>query len=369
MKNNLNGLEVAVIGMAGRFPGAKNTREFWNNIKNGVESIPFLSEQELNKAGVEPGLLTNRQYVKTRGGVVDESDYFEAEFFGYTPLEAEVIAPQTRVFHEVCWEALEDAGYDPWAFDGSIGIYAGGRNSFDWQALTMLSGKNAQLGDVLSSTLYDKDNMTFRVSYRFNLRGPSFSLNTACSTALTAVHLACQGLLSAESEMALAGAAAITVTKQGGYLYQEGDVMSPDGHIRAFDSRAGGLVYSDGAGAVLLKTLEDAITARDHIYAVIKGSAINNDGHNKVSYTAPAVKSQETVIRAAQYMAEVEPESITYVETHGTGTPVGDPIEIQALKPAFAVQKFSSAAGLKFGEFSLRLTLDMEPASSCSCGY
>jgi phthiocerol/phenolphthiocerol synthesis type-I polyketide synthase E len=334
-KYSFSGLEIAIIGMSGRFPGAKNTREFWNNLINGVESIPFFSDEELKKTGVKQELLTNLHYVKTRGGIVEDSEYFDAEFFGYTPLEAEIIAPQTRIFHECCWEALEDAGYDPWSFPGAIGLYAGGRNSFDWQALAMVSGKSAQLGDVLSSTLYDKDNMTFRVSYHFNLRGPCFSLNTACSTALVAVHLACQGLLSGECHMALAGAAAINVYKQGGYLYQEGDIMSPDGHLRAFDVEAKGLVYSDGVGVVVLKPLEDAIAARDHIYVVIKGSAINNDGHNKVSYTAPAVKGQANVIRAALHMAEVEPESITYVETHGTGTSIGDPIEIQALKQVF----------------------------------
>jgi len=338
-ESSLNGLEVAVIGMAGRFPSASNIKEFWKNLKNNMESISFFTDEELRAVGVKSELLENPLYVKTNGGVVDHSEYFDAEFFRYTPNEAEVMSPQTRVFHECCWEALEDAGYDPWSFPGTIGLYGGGRNSFDWQALSFLTEKTARLGEVLASTLYDKDNMTFRISYNFNLRGPSFSLNTACSTGLVAIHLACQGLLSGECDMALAGAAAISSLKKRGYLYQEGDIISPDGHLRAFDANAKGLVYSEGVGAVLLKTLEDASTDGDHIYAVIKGSAINNDGHNKVSYTAPAIKGQETVIRAALYMADIEPESIGYIETHGTGTPVGDPIEIQSLKQALNSSK------------------------------
>jgi phthiocerol/phenolphthiocerol synthesis type-I polyketide synthase E len=330
-----NSLAIAVIGMSGRFPGAGDTNAFWENMKNGVEAIPFFSDAELSGWGVDADLLNNSGYVKTPGGGIEGADYFDADFFGYTPQEAQVMTPQTRVFHECCWEALEDAGYDPWSYDGEIGIFGGGRNSFDWQSLVVLSGKNVSLGEILSSTLYDKDNMTFRVSYHFNLRGPSFSLNTACSTGLVAVHLACQALLSGECDMALAGAAAITINRGQGHLYREGDILSPDGHLRAFDARARGLVYSDGAGAVVLKSLEEAKAHGDNIHALIKGSAINNDGHLKANYTAPSVRGQERVIRAALCMAGVEPASIGYIETHGTGTLVGDPIEIQALKQAF----------------------------------
>ncbi|MDQ1355255.1 MAG: phthiocerol/phenolphthiocerol synthesis type-I polyketide synthase [Acidobacteriota bacterium] len=331
-----NGLEIAVIGMSGRFPGARNLVAFWENLINGVESITFFSEKELIELGIDPATIINPNFVRTRGGFISDCDYFDAGFFGYTDGEAEVMTPQTRLFHECSWEALENAGYDPSLYSGSIGIYAGGRNSFDWEALTWLSGKGARLGGVLASTLCDKDSMTSRVSYNFNLRGPSFALNTACSTGLVAIHLACQALLSGECDMALAGASAITAHKPIGYFYHDGDIMSPDGHTRAFDARAAGLNYSDGVGTVLLKSLEEAVAGGDHIYAIIKGTAINNDGHNKVNYTAPSVKAQEKVIRAALCMAGIKAESVSYIEAHGTATNVGDPIEVQALKQAFA---------------------------------
>lgn len=344
-----SGLEIAVIGMSGRFPGANDLDTFWENLVNGVESITFYSERELEELGVDPGLIKNPGFVKTRGGLIEEGDFFDAHFFGYSTSEAEALNPQTRLFHECCWEALEDAGYNPWTYSGNIGIYGGGRNSFDWEALSLLSGKRALLGEVLVSTLCDKDSMVSRISYNFNLRGPSFVLNTACSTGLVAIHLACQALLSGECDMALAGASAFTLVKPVGYLYREGDVMSPDGHTRAFDAGAAGLNYSDGVGAVLLKSMEDAVANGDHIYALIKGSAINNDGHSKVSYTAPAVKAQETVIRTAHCMAGIEPESISYIETHGTATNIGDPIEFQALKQAFNSDKknFCAIGSLK----------------------
>ena len=351
-----NGLEVAIIGMAGRFPGAKNIDELWENLKNGKESITFFSDDELKEAGAPAELLQNPNYVKANG-ILDGFDRFDASFFGYIPAEAAVMAPQVRLFHECVWEGLENAGYMPETNKGRIGLYAGASSSSRWEAMAYLSslGKDEKgEPDFLSfaegfsnSQLADKDNLTTRISYKFNLTGPSFLVQTACSTSLVAVHLAVQGLLNGECEMAVAGGTAVTITRRAGYLYQEGAILSPDGHNRTFDARAKGTVAGDGAGVVVLKLLEDAEADGDYIHAVIKGSAINNDGFRKVGYTAPSTEGQAQVIITAQYVAEVEPGSITYVEAHGTATELGDPVEVEALKLAFGntAKKESCALG------------------------
>ncbi|MCP4397918.1 MAG: SDR family oxidoreductase [bacterium] len=339
MSENRTGLEIAVIGMAGVFPGAKDIHAFWENLKNGVESVSFFSDDELLQAGVDPELLHNPNYVKSPGALLEDNARFDASFFGYLPHEAELMDPQIRLFHECTWHVLEDAGYDPQCYPGSIGLHAGAASSMYWEALVMSSGKADMVGDFAASQLYEKDFLCTRISYALNLKGPSVSINTACSTSLVAVHLACQSLLAGECDMAIAGGVSVSHFKRLGYLYQEGQILSPDGHCRAFDARAKGTIFGEGAGAVLLKPFEQAIADGDSIFAIIKGSAINNDGREKVGYTAPSVEGQAEVIRTAYLAAEVEPETLSYIEAHGTGTVLGDPIEVEALTQAFNTEK------------------------------
>jgi len=337
--DDLTGMEIAVIGMQGRFPGAKDLDEFWQNLKNGVESVTFFSREELIEAGVEPDLLMDKGYVKSRGTGLDNKDYFDAAFFGYTPVEAETMDPQTRLFLETSWQALEDAGVVPGAYEGLIGLYGGSSWNFNWETRVHLSRRAQTLGEFTSWLLYNRDNLCMLISYKLGLKGPSLFVKTTCSTSLTAVHLACQAILSGECEIALAGGVSVTNWEKTGYLYQEGMIHSPDGHCRAFDAEARGTISGEGVGVVVLKRLEEANQDSDHIYAIIKGTAINNDGSRKIGFTAPSIPGQVDVIREALHVADVEPESITYVETHGTGTPVGDPIEIEALKTAFKTDK------------------------------
>jgi amino acid adenylation domain-containing protein len=335
---NATGLEIAVIGMTGRFPGAKDVDEFWSNLVEGRETIAFYGDEELRKNGVSSQLMNNPAYVNTYGWLED-IEFFDSSFFGYTPLEVEIMDPQTRIFHECAHEALENAGYDPFTYQKLIGLYAGAAPSFNWQAMAELSGKNNIMGWFASRNFNDKDFLGTLIAHKLNLKGPAFTLDTACSTSMVAIHLACQGLLSGDCDMALAGAVTVQTLKKEGYLYQEGMIHSPDGHCRAFDANARGSNFGNGAGIVVLKRLDDAAADRDTIYAVIKGSFINNDGIRKAAYTAPSVKGQAEVIRNAYKMAEVNPETIGYVETHGTGTSLGDPVEIEGLKSAFNTRK------------------------------
>ncbi len=334
-QNLRTGFEIAVIGMAGRFPGAKDIDEFWENLKNGVESILFLTEKEVKEAGIDSRLPDDPNYVRSKGGVLENKESFDAAFFGFTPKEAELMDPQMRILHEVAWAALENAGYNVEDYKGLIGFYSGGSVNFYWEALSVLSKKGDDLGKFAVTQLIDRGFLSMRISYKFNLRGPSISVQTACSTSLVAIHLACRGILSGECNMALAGGVSIGTASNSGYLYQEGMILSPDGHCRAFDAEAKGTVGGEGAGVVVLKSLEDAIADRDYIHAVIKSTAINNDGISKVGFSAPSVEGQAGVIKAALLMAEVEPESISYIEAHGTGTTLGDPVEVEALKLAF----------------------------------
>ncbi|MGE5340373.1 MAG: amino acid adenylation domain-containing protein [Candidatus Omnitrophota bacterium] len=332
------GLEIAVIGMAGRFPGARNIDEYWQNLKNGVESITFFSDSELEEAGVDKELLKKPNYIKAYGHLKDK-DVFDAAFFGYSPKEAELMDPQVRIFHECVWEALEDAGYNPDTYEGKIGLYAGASNSFGWQALSTLTGKSEEFGSFASLQLIDKDFLCSKISYNLNLKGACSHVHSACSTSLVAIHTACRALLTGESDIVLAGGSSVSSNYRNGYFYQEGMIFSADGHCRAFDSRATGTVVGEGAGVVVLKRLKPALDDGDRIDAIIKGTAINNDGRRKVGYTAPSIEGEAEVIRTAQRMARMESESITYVETHGTGTSLGDPVEIEALKLAFNTQR------------------------------
>jgi len=326
---------IAIVGLSGRFPGAKDVAQLWENLRRGVESITFFSDEELLAEGVPLETLRAPGYVKARA-VLDDIDRFDAGLFGYSPREAELLDPQQRLFLECAWEALERAGHDPARFEGLIGVYAGGSLP-SYLMFNLLSRPDvlATAGETQVELANDKDYLATRTSYKLGLRGPSVSVQTACSTALVAVHLACQDLLAYRCDMALAGGVTVRLPHRAGYIYQEGGVLSPDGHCRAFDAEARGIVPGSAVGLVVLKRLEDAIADRDTIHAVIKATAVNNDGSQKVGYTAASVQGQAEVIAAAQALADVDPRSITYIEAHGTGTPMGDPIEIAALTQAF----------------------------------
>ena len=327
--------DIAIIGMAGRFPGAENIRQYWENVLGGTESIHFFSEEELIEAGVDPELIHNPNYVRALG-ILKDARRFDARFFGFSATEAELLDPQIRLFLECSWEVLEDAGYASHHSTEAIGMYAGASPNPFWEVMAFQSGKVQVLGDFAAEKLINKDHMASQISYRLNLTGPVFSLYTACSTSLVAVHLACQALLQHECSMAIAGGvSAVSYYGDHGYLYQEGMVFSPDGHCRAFDRDARGFVGGMGVGSILLKSLDKALEDRDHIYAVIKGTAINNDGNRKVGYTGLSIEAQAETIRSALQKAQVLPESIGYVETHGTGTELGDPLELKALELAF----------------------------------
>ena len=328
--------DIAVVGMACRVPGARNIDEFWRVLRDGVECVTQFSDEELLEAGVDPSALKSPNYVKS-GTVLDDVENWDAGFFGFSPRDAAIMDPQHRHFLECCWEAFEHAGHVPSAFDGSVGVFAGcGVNAyFMYNILTNPQLLKSVGFFLLRHTGNDKDFLATRVSYQFNLKGPSVNVQTACSTSLVAIHTAVQSLLNGECDMALAGGVTIETPHRRGYEYQEGEILSPDGHCRAFDARSQGTIFGSGAGAVVLRRLEDAINDGDVIHAVIKGSAINNDGSDKVGYLAPSVEGQAAAISEALSIAGVSAEEVGYVEAHGTGTPVGDPIEVAALTQAF----------------------------------
>jgi acyl transferase domain-containing protein/NADPH:quinone reductase-like Zn-dependent oxidoreductase len=326
---------IAVIGMALRVPGAASVEQFWQNLRAGKESITFFTDQELRDAGVDPAALANPSYVKANG-VLQGAELFDAGFFGYSPREAEAMDPQQRVFLELAWEALERAGYDPGRTPGRVGVFAGaGLSTYLLRNLAPNRAFAESVGELPLLLGNNKDFVPTRVSYKLNLRGPSANVSTACSTSLVATHLACQSLLDFHCDLALAGGVSVQVPQIQGYLHAEGGIGSPDGHCRAFDAQARGTVSGNGAGIVVLKRLADALADRDVIHAVIRGSAVNNDGADKVGFTAPSVSGQSQVIAEALEVAGVKPEEISYVEAHGTGTELGDPIEVAALSEVF----------------------------------
>jgi acyl transferase domain-containing protein len=333
-----SGIEIAVIGMSGRFPGAKDIEQFWQNLCDGVESIKFFTDEELLAKGVDAGILDDPNYVKAEA-VLDDIEMFDASFFGFTPREASLIDPQHRLFLEHAWEALENAGYAVGARNFRTGVYAGESiNSYLLSNLLPNRELINSAGGFQVVITNDRDYLATHIAYKLNLTGPALSVQTACSTSLVAVHLACQGLLNRECDMALAGGVSVGVPHGHGALHQEGGIISPDGHCRAFDAHAQGTVKGNGVGVVVLKRLADALRDGDTLHAIIKGTAINNDGSLKVGFTAPSVEGQASVIEEALALADVGPETITYVETHGTGTSLGDPIEVAALTQAFRTQ-------------------------------
>jgi acyl transferase domain-containing protein/acyl carrier protein len=325
------GLEIAVIGMACRFPGARNPAQFWDNLRDGTESITFFTAQELTAAGVSPQTLADPAYVRAQG-LIPDAELFDAGFFTLSPKEADIMDPQHRILLECAWEALEDSGYDPARVTGPVGVYAGSYYNTYLPYLPPVPDAAEQFARNIAN---EKDYLATRLAYKLDLTGPALTVQTACSTSLVAVHLAAQGLLSGACDLALAGGATVRARQVAGYHFQVGGIFSSDGHCRAFDARAEGTVASNGAGMVLLKRLADALADGDTVHAVIRGSAIGNDGADRIGFTAPGVAGQARVIHAAQAMAEVDPATVTYVETHGSGTPLGDPIEVEALTRVF----------------------------------
>jgi len=325
---------IAIVAMAGRFAGASTIEEFWENLRQGVESIRPYSPDELIKAGVDPEAVKDSRYVRA-GSVLENVAEFDAKFFGVSPREAEIMDPQHRIFLECSHEALERAGCDPKTYRGRIGVFAGARMS---SYLINNLYNNPVIEDasaIVVSTGNNTDSLPARVAYKLDLRGPAVNVQTTCSTSLVAVHLAYESLQHGDCDLAIAGGAGIQLPQGQGYLYEEEGILSPDGHCRAFDAKARGTVLGNGVALVVLKRLSDAQADGDNILAVIKGSAINNDGAQKVGFAAPSVTGQAEVIAAAQAAADVDPETVTYVETHGTGTLLGDPIEIAALAQAY----------------------------------
>jgi len=326
---------IAILGMAGRFPQAGTLERFWDNLRHGVESIRPIPELDLLAAGISAATLRDPGYVRS-AGVLADVDLFDAPFFGLSAREASILDPQHRLLLETAWEALEAAGYDVERIDWPVGVYAGGSNSSYF--LHYLFSPREMLNSPDGPQLFlgnDNNYLATRTSYKLGLRGPSLTIQTACSTSLVAVHLACQSLLNGECDMALAGGVCVRVP-QVGYFHRPGGIYSPDGHCRTFDAAAGGSVMGNGVGMVVLKRIEDALADRDPIHAVILGSAVNNDGALRIGYTAPGVEGQAAAIAEALAVARVDPESVGYVEAHGSGTPLGDPIEIAALNRAFS---------------------------------
>ncbi|WP_103071998.1 hybrid non-ribosomal peptide synthetase/type I polyketide synthase [Aquimarina sediminis] len=332
--NRYTGFEIAVVGMQCRFPGASNVDQFWENLKNGVDSVSTFSDDELREYGISENDVLNPSYVKAKG-LIKDAHFFDASFFGFSPNEANVLDPQIRILSQCAYHALEDAGYNFEKEKNKVGVFVGAIPNINWQ-LHSFNKAGGQYSEQFSSLiLNDKDFASTRLSYLLNLHGPSSTVYTACSTSLVSVDMACQSLLTGKCDLSLAGGVALSLPYKSGYLYESGMIMSKDGRTCSFDANATGTVWGDGVGVVVLKRLEDAINDRDNIHAVIKGSGINNDGNRKVGYTAPSVKGQVEVINDALAMAEVAPESISYIEGHGSATSLGDKIEISALKEVF----------------------------------
>ena len=333
--DTLSGSEIAIIGMAGRFPGAPNIAAFWNNLRDGVESISCFTDEQLLASGVDPEALKSARYVKA-GAVLEGVELFDAAFFGFTPRAAAGMDPQQRLFLECVWEAIEAAGYDTERYKGPISVFAGaGMSSYLVNNLYANPEFFALAGMHQSYLTNTQDSLATLVAYKLNLRGACYTVGTFCSTSLVALHLACQSLLNFECDMAVAGGVKVAVPQHTGYWFEETGIVSPDGRCRPFDAKAQGTLFGNAVGVVVLKRLKDAIADGDSIDAVILGSATNNDGSLKVSYTAPSVTGQSEVIVEALANAGVSPETITYVEAHGTATALGDPTEVAALTRAF----------------------------------
>ena len=341
MPENIDDIDltsIAVIGMSCRFPASPSVAAYWNNIANGTDLINDLSDEALMSSGISEDVSNSPGYIK-RGSYLEEIEYFDAQLFDTTDREATIMAPSQRFLLVCAYEALEDAGYVSGHYNGRIGVYAGAKHCDSWQRrlYQLLDKSDGKFSEQLQlSIANDRDYSATRVSYKLNLKGPSLSINTACSTSLVAISQACKALLSYDCDLALAGGSSVVVPQNTGYMHEEGGIGARDGYCRPFDAKSSGTLSGNGAGVVLLKRLEEAIADRDNIQAIIRGSAINNDGTAKVGFTAPSVTGQVQVISDALAVANVPAESISYIETHGTATSLGDPIEMQALTQAFS---------------------------------
>lgn len=327
---------IAIIGMSVRLPGALNVDDFWGNLISEKESISVLNDDFLRQAGIENELIKNPKYVKS-AAILEKAEYFDAKFFDYTDIDAELMDPQHRQFLECAWEAFENAGINLHKENEKVGVFSGAAVNTYLLHFWEIIKREYQSPGALAAILHgnSSDYLSTKVSYKLNLKGPSLSVQTACSTSLAAVHLAVQSLLSYETDITMAGGVSVSIPQYKGYLCETGSIFSLDGHCRAFDAKASGTVFGSGVGVVILKRLQDAINNRDFIYGVIKATTMNNDGAFKSGYTAPSVEGQSKAISEALALAEVDPASISYIETHGTGTMLGDPIELAALKQAF----------------------------------
>ncbi|EIM9898988.1 SDR family NAD(P)-dependent oxidoreductase, partial [Salmonella enterica] len=348
-------LALAIVGMAGRFPGAEDINQFWSNLTEGKESLSRFTKEELREAGLNPDVLQHSGFVPV-GGVLEKGEAFDASFFRILPRDAELLDPQQRVFLECAWHGLEHAGYAPGNIEGAVGVFAGA--GFSYYLLEQIAEDWRQGASGVSFQRLmaaDSAYLATRTAYKLNLKGPTLSVASACSTSLVAVHLACQSLLDGECDMALAGGVKVAVPQTMGHLYQAGAPFSPDGHCRAFDEQAAGCVAGNGVGVVVLKRLKDALRDRDTIHSVILASATNNDGADKIGYTAPSLEGQAAVITEAISLAGVEPSSIGYVETHGTATALGDALEIQALNRVFSRDSACGAENCAIGSLKTNI--------------
>jgi len=330
--------DIAVIAMAARFPGAQNLDAFWTLLKEGRETISFFTADELD-IGIPDELRNNPDYIKARG-IIEQAEEFDAAFFGINPRLAELMDPQQRIFLEIAWEALENGGCVPSRYKGTIGVFAGtGNNTYYLNNVQGHRDLIEQAGSFLVMTANEKDYIATRTAYELNLKGPAVSVHSACSTSLLAIAEAVESLRRGQCDMALAGGVSVTVPIRSGHIFQEGAMYSRDGHNRSFDAEAAGTVFSDGAGVVLLKNLDQAIADGDTIFSIIRGVGLNNDGRGKGSFTAPSAEGQAGAITMAIKDAGVHPAQISYIEAHGTATPLGDPIEIDGLNMAFGPQE------------------------------
>ncbi|MDL2141592.1 beta-ketoacyl synthase N-terminal-like domain-containing protein [Flavobacterium tructae] len=333
MENNIRKKDIAIVGISGKYPKSDNINEFWKHLMNGEELVHFYTDDELRAAGVMEKELANPDLIKAQASLEDPNS-FDYSFFGYTRQEAMSMDPQVRMMHELVWLGLEDAGYNPKTYKDKIGLYLSASDNMNWRAYTMITN-NDNVNSFYLNQISNKNFISTLISYNMNLRGPSYYVDTACSSSLVGIHQACRSLLMRECSIAIAGGVRVYSKVYKGHQYQEGMTNSKDGHCKAFDEDSSGIVSGEGAGVAVLKRLEDAIADKDQIYAVIRASVVNNDGNRKVGYTAPSISGQYECIKQAQQIADATPESITYIEAHGTGTKLGDPIEVEALNKSF----------------------------------
>ena len=333
MKSRSIKKDIAIIGMSGKFPNSENLKIFWDNLSEGNDLIRFYADSELEDLGMKPEVFLNEHFVKCSLRIT-EPENFDHAFFGYTKEEAALMDPQIRLLHEQTWLALENAAYNPLTYSKKIGCFLSATDNMNWRTHAVLS-RTPNVSSFLVDQISDRASISRLISYALNLKGPSYFLDTACSSSLVGVHVACRSLLLSECTIAVAGGVSIGSSTNVGYMHEEGMIFSKDGYCKAFDKDATGTIMGEGAGIVVLKRLEEAIEDNDHIYGVIRASAVNNDGNQKVGYTAPSVSGQYNCMKLAQKIAGVTPEEISYIEAHGTGTKLGDPIEIEALNKAF----------------------------------